>query len=54
MIIRIAIFLFILFLIVSYILHRRGIKVGLSPTGKSVLFNVLVQAVRLLLRRIGL
>ena len=54
MIIRIAIFAIILFAVVSYILRKRNISIGLTPLGKTVLFRSIVMVIRLILKRFGL
>ncbi len=54
MIIRLAIILLVLTVIILYLLRLFGIRVGLTPRGKTAFLKGLGLAVRLLLRRIGL
>lgn len=53
-ILRLGLIALLLAGIVSYILHRKGIKISLTPLGRTVLVRVAMQAIRLLLRRLGL
>jgi hypothetical protein len=54
MLIRIGLLLILLFVIVSWILRKKQIKIQLSPLGKLLVVRVFQQIIRLILRRIGL
>ncbi|MBF0357243.1 MAG: hypothetical protein HQL70_01475 [Magnetococcales bacterium] len=54
MIMRIIIILVILYAIVSFVLWKRGIQIGLTAKGRTALFRGMLIAIRLFLRRFGL
>ena len=52
--IRIGILLVIIFVIITWILKKKQIKIQLTPLGKLVVVRVLQKIIQLILRRIGL